>query len=58
MKNKVKIEKTGGTVIVSCTCKSEYQDRIYGKGKRLANTSFDRKKGKCVVCSEIINFNL
>jgi hypothetical protein len=25
------------TTIITCTCKSEYQDKLYGKGKRVAN---------------------
>lgn len=40
--------KKDGTTVVSCTCKSEFQDKEYGKGKRLANIG--KTKNTCTVC--------
>jgi hypothetical protein len=37
-----------GVKIESCDCKSEYQDRMYGKGKRVKNEGKD--KVTCTVC--------
>jgi len=52
-----KLKKSGrfGTTIIICSCKSDFQDKIYGKGKRLANTKYDDKSAKCTICSNIIN---
>lgn len=41
------------TKIMSCNCKSEFQDSIYGKGKRLFNMKDPRKnkdEATCTVC--------
>ena len=46
-------------MIKSCTCKHEYQDKKYGKGKRVFN-KMDKQIGpgnhyyKCTVCERII----
>lgn len=39
--------------IKKCTCKSEFQDSIYGRGNRLCN---ETKSGKvrCTVCGKEI----
>lgn len=41
------------TIVLPCTCKSEFQDKTYGKSKRLYNLR-DRQKHKgeaiCTVC--------
>lgn len=37
------------TKIISCTCQSEYQDKRYGAGKRVANTT-DNGDARCTVC--------
>lgn len=41
------------TTVLPCTCESEFQDKVYGKGKRLFNLR-DRQKHKgeatCTVC--------
>lgn len=42
-KNESKIDK--------CTCLNEYQDKLYGKGMRLKNST--TKGFKCTVCSKI-----
>jgi len=45
------------TVIVNCNCKHEYQDKQYGKGRRVANvTTKEVGKNKfvatCTVCNK------
>lgn len=36
--------------VIKCTCAHEYQDRVYGKGMRLAN---ETSKGyRCTVCGK------
>jgi hypothetical protein len=46
------------TKVFHCTCKSDYQDEVYGKGNRLFNP---RGKGdkidgyRCTVCGKEIN---
>lgn len=49
--------KKDGTVIVSCGCRSDYQDGVYGVGKRVANRT---KKtpgniARCSVCGKEIS---
>lgn len=36
--------------ITACECISEYQDKRYGKGKRVHNTCKDDKHVRCTVC--------
>lgn len=38
-------------MILSCTCKSEYQDAKYGIGKRVKNPCKDG--ARCTVCSTV-----
>jgi hypothetical protein len=40
------------TTIVTCSCKHEYQDKTYGKGRRVANqtTKDGGKVYRCTVC--------
>ncbi len=38
------------TITVICTCESPYQDKLYGKGKRVANCGV--KDAKCTVCGK------
>lgn len=42
------------TVILKCNCKSEFQDKTYGSGLRLHNTSGikDKKIAYCTVCQK------
>lgn len=40
-----------GTSVVQCDCKHEFQDKNYGKSKRLANNTL--KGYKCTVCGKI-----
>ena len=46
-----------GTVIKSCDCQHEYQDRIYGQGKRLMTIgkeySDNSNQLRCTVCGKI-----
>ena len=40
------------TKVTICSCKHDFQDKEYGKGKRLFNvkTKSSPTKGKCTVC--------
>ena len=40
-----------GSKVLSCNCKDEQQDAMYGKGLRLHNLSPDKKTAYCTVCS-------
>lgn len=43
------------TVIIRCNCKSEYQDKVYGNNKRVANVKGDKAdstKYRCTVCGK------
>ena len=42
------------TVVLTCTCKHEYQDKKYGKGNRVFNTKDPSKstKYRCTVCKK------
>lgn len=37
-------------LILKCTCKSEFQDMLYGKNMRYFNRTEDGKGGRCTVC--------
>ncbi len=39
-KRGTKVFKTSSTIITKCDCKSEFQDKIYGKGMRIKNSHF------------------
>jgi len=41
------------TKIISCECKSEYQDKRYGAGKRVANVTDKGGDARCTVCNKI-----
>ena len=42
--------KSGGTKVIPCSCKSEFQDKKYGEGKRLMNK---KNQGySCTVCGK------
>ncbi len=45
------------TVIKTCTCPSTYQDKRYGKGKRVFNTReggrYMSKSFRCSVCGNV-----
>jgi len=42
------------TRILRCTCSHVFQDRKYGKGKRLHNIKVGNTKGyACTVCSNV-----
>ena len=44
-----------GSKIKSCSCKHEYQDAKYGRGKRVMNETADKPKPKyrCTVCGTV-----
>lgn len=50
-------EKKFGTKLLSCTCKSEYQDRVYGKGMRVHNKSVSKlgTKFRCTICGSVVS---
>lgn len=43
------------TVVITCVdgCKSEYQDQVYGVGKRLANLCYKTENCRCTVCGKV-----
>lgn len=42
---------TGNTKLVKCTCKSNYQDKTYGKGMRIHNKMGAGRGWRCTICS-------
>lgn len=42
------------TMIMNCKCKSKFQDKRYGEGKRLHNLC--EKGARCTVCNEKKSF--
>ena len=44
-----KEKKVHGSDVASCTCKSDFQDKEYGKGMRLMNRTNNGLR--CTVCS-------
>jgi hypothetical protein len=40
------------TKIMKCYCKNSYQDKIYGKGKRVFNSMFAPNFYRCTVCGQ------
>lgn len=40
--------------VIKCKCNSEFQDKEYGKGMRLHNTSPDEKNLRCTVCGNVV----
>jgi len=44
-----------GSKIKSCSCKHEYQDAKYGRGKRVMNETADKPnpKYRCTVCGTV-----
>ena len=41
-----------GTVVKTCTCNSEYQDKRYGVGLRVHNLCSKGEKARCTVCTK------
>ncbi len=41
------------TKILKCTCKHDFQDKRYGKGKRVFNVSTKNNDYRCTVCGNI-----
>lgn len=42
------------TSVKKCTCESDFQDQVYGKGNRLFNLKEGSTKGHCTVCGKEI----
>ena len=43
----------GGTIILKCSCRSEYQDEKYGKDRRIHNISQKGNGSKRTSCGNI-----
>ena len=39
-------------MIRNCSCKNEWQDKKYGKGRRVMNSDKEGKKWTCTVCGK------
>jgi uncharacterized protein (DUF983 family) len=39
------------TLVTNCSCQNDYQDKLYGKGKRLFNGCI-KDKWRCTVCGK------
>jgi len=51
----MKVKETSskyGAVIINCNCIHEFQDRTYGKGKRVASLCSKGKTKRCTVCNK------
>lgn len=44
-----------GTTVSICNCKHEFQEKTYGKNRRLFNLTQSGDKGTCTVCGTIKN---
>ena len=51
--NKNTEKRRNGTRIVACSCKHEYQDKVYGTGKRVANAAPKQDGDRCTVCGTV-----
>lgn len=40
-------------MIKNCTCSNEFQDKLYGKGKRVMNECAKGTACRCTVCSKV-----
>jgi hypothetical protein len=40
------------TALITCTCKSDFQDERYGKGVRVANVDSKKTTYVCTVCGK------
>ena len=43
----------GSTRIIKCDCIHSFQDRMYGKGKRVHNRMLNPTRWRCIVCSDV-----
>lgn len=41
------------TVVKNCSCMHEYQDKKYGKGKRIHNVTIKGTTARCTVCGNV-----
>lgn len=46
------VENSNTTKIVTCSCEHEYQDRIHGKNRRVANWAKKKVAHICTVCGK------
>lgn len=46
------VTKKSGTFVAACGCTHAYQDREYGKGRRLHNICAGGAKRRCTVCGK------
>ena len=40
-------------IVIKCTCSQDFQDAMYGKTMRVANTKFKGEEATCVVCGKL-----
>lgn len=40
-------------MILVCTCAHAYQDKLYGKNRRVHNQSMTKMQARCTVCSNV-----
>jgi len=43
------------TIVLNCSCQHEFQDKEYGKGRRLFSLKIKGGKAKCTVCGKEVN---
>lgn len=47
------------TKVINCSCKNEYQDKLYGMNKRLGNVKSDKSDSdtaRCTSCGKEVKF--
>lgn len=47
------------TKVINCSCKNEYQDKVYGVNKRLGNVKGDKSDNdtaRCTSCGKEVKF--
>jgi len=42
-------------MILKCSCEHKYQDKRYGKYKRVCNSCNAGKSGRCTVCEKVVD---
>lgn len=41
------------TKIILCKCENKYQDKLYGKGRRVHNSTKEENTYRCTVCLDV-----
>jgi len=45
-----------GSAIINCTCDHDFQDRMYGRKKRVGNMTRTEGEARCTVCEKTSNY--